>query len=168
MSTANFVSQKDFPLFVAENIYSKRCPECGCMMGEIDNKCCECGCDLADVSAEYDELGMDDLVDNLNYECKALSKDLNFFKVTVRSGYYTGVQLFVEDGDWGHGDPAELDEEECYYYYGLSQSAAQALWDKEMAIVKEGMRKIAENWGMMELACIGVFSNGEAVYSKVA
>lgn len=54
MSAPNFRTMRDFPLFVIEDQYFKRCPCCDLWMdGETET--CECGASLEDVEAEYDE-----------------------------------------------------------------------------------------------------------------
>lgn len=164
MSTPNFKTMKDFPLFVMPTPYCKVCPECGFTCGEDEDKCPECEADISDVNAGYDELADADNVNNMQTVAERLNKELDFFKVTVESGYYSGLQFFV---DSDKDSPEEMDNEDCQYYFGKCRSKAIRACNSEIRRINKWLVKQGEELGLTELICIGVFSNGEAVYSKV-
>jgi hypothetical protein len=95
---------------------------------------------------------------------KTIMEDFNdtltFHELKFYSGYYTGVQIFVEEKE----NPHELDNEDCNYYYDMCRSKAIRKYDAEVRKINKWMDKVAVQYGWQELICLGVFSNGEAVY----
>lgn len=95
---------------------------------------------------------------------KGLMEDFNetltFHELQFKSGYYTGVQIYVEEKD----NPHELDNEDCNYYYDMCRSKAIRKYDAEMRKINRWMEKIAPEYGWSKLHCVGIFSNGEAIY----
>lgn len=95
---------------------------------------------------------------------KALMEELNnsllFHEVQFESGYYTGVQLYVDEKE----NPHELDNEDCRYYYDMCRSQAIRKYDAEIRKINKWMEKVATEYGWRMLYCLGVFSNGEAIY----
>lgn len=85
---------------------------------------------------------------------------LTFHEITFESGYYDGVQLYVEEKE----NPHELDNEDCKYYYDMCRSQAIRKYDAEVRKINKWMEKVAPEYGWKELHCLGIFSNGEAVY----
>lgn len=167
MSAPNFKTQDNFSLYARENITCKFCPECGCGMGEDDDTCAECGASLEGVEVTYDE-------DGDRMECEAVESDMeranaefDFHKITLESGYFTGVQFFVEEKFNGYDKMEDMDNEDCQYYYGECRSKILSRYYAEVRKVQKAMAKIAADYGFSELICIGRFSNGEAVYEKV-
>ena len=88
------------------------------------------------------------------------NNELTFHELTFKSGYYDGVQLFVEEKD----NPHELDNEDCNYYYDMCRSKAIRKYDAEIRKINKWMDKVAVQYGWRELHCLGIFSNGEAIY----
>ena len=86
---------------------------------------------------------------------------LTFHEITFKSGYYDGVQLFVEEKE---ENPHELDNEDCRYYYDMCRSQAIRKYDAEIRKINRWMEKVATQYGWRELHCLGIFSNGEAIY----
>ena len=165
MSTANFHSMTDFPLIVAEDEYSKICPECGLANCGDADKCDDCGCDLADVESKYDDLATNDNYENMKWYAERMNDEQDFFTVSVKSGYYSGLQFYVEakyDGldNWN--------DEDAEYEFGKSLAEVKADYAAAEKIVTDGLNKAKDDLALVELACVGVFSNGEAVYRKVA
>lgn len=85
---------------------------------------------------------------------------LVFHELEFRSGYYDGVQLYVKEKD----NPYELDNEDCRYYYDMCRSKAIRKYDAEVRKINKWMDGTTVEYGWEELICLGVFSNGEAVY----
>lgn len=167
MSAPNFKTMADFPLIVAEPHYRKVCPVCG--LGNCDDAdtCEECGEDLTDVQAEYDDLAGEDDYENMSWYAKKANEEQDFYAVTVESGYYTGLQFYVTS-KYDEEDVERMDDEDCDYEFGKTK--AEALADLRAAAdsVREWLAQAKEDLGLTELSCMGVFSNGEAIYRKVA
>lgn len=96
---------------------------------------------------------------------KTLMKNLNdslfFHEVRFKSGYYDGIQLYVEEKAV---NPHELDNEDCRYYYDMCRSQAIRKYDAEIRKINKWMEKTAVEYGWRKLNCLGIFSNGEAIY----
>ena len=104
-----------------------------------------------DIAHGYD--GFKDLMEEF-------SDNLVFHKVYMKSGYYDGIQLYVEEMD----NPYELDNSDCRYYYDMCRSQAIRKYDAEIRKINRWMDNVATEYGWRELHCLGIFSNGEAVY----
>lgn len=165
MSAPNFCVMDEFPLFVVDDQYMKRCPCCGLYMDAEAEECEECGASLEDVEAEYDDFMTNDLFSMIQQDIKDNAPYLEFFEVTVQGGYYTGMQLYVEDKH--DCFPEQYDNDDCHYYFDCCRSRAIRKRAAEVRKVEKYMRKIARQYGMDEYYCGGIFSNGEAVYDKV-
>ena len=85
--------------------------------------------------------------------------------LAVQGGYYTGMQLYVEEKH--ECFPEQYDNEDCHYYFDCCRSGAIRKRASEVNQVKRFMRLIAKNCGMEEYYCSSIFSNGEAFYCKV-
>ena len=89
-----------------------------------------------------------------------LNDDLIFHELELKSGYYEGIQIFVGELE----NPHELDNEDCRYYYDMCRSQAIRKYDAEIRRINKWLEKVAVEHGWRKLHCLGVFSNGEAVY----
>lgn len=85
---------------------------------------------------------------------------LMFHEVQFKSGYYDGIQLYVEEKE----NPHKLDNDDCRYYYDMCRSKAIRKYEAEIRKINRFMNKVATQYGWKELVCLGVFSNGEAIY----
>ena len=170
MSTANFDSrQEGFPLYVHDNIYAKICPECGLWNDMEEETCCVCGEDLHDADVEYDWLREDDLCADVKRDMDEINKDLCFFEVGLASGYYVGVQFDVSFKKTYYGnelDPEEMDNEDAHYYYDCCRSVMLRKYERERRKLGKKLAELAEYHGFEEIVCVGIFSNGEAVYER--
>lgn len=165
MSTANFKTMKDFPLIIAEDTYCKVCPECKCTNAEDADECENCGADLSAVSAFADDFQREDIVGEMQRAADEINAESDFFNVSVESGYYTGVQFYVEDkGEFLD----EMDDEECQYEWGMDKDEALRRYEEDYKAVLASLQKAKENIGLTELAVMARFSNGEVMYSKIA
>jgi hypothetical protein len=104
-----------------------------------------------DIFYGYD--GFKEVMENFN-------NDLIFHKIEIKSGYYDGVQLYVDELE----NPHELDNDDCRYYYDMCRSQAIRKYDAEIRKINKWMEKVATEYGWRKLNCLGVFSNGEAIY----
>ena len=98
--------------------------------------------------------------DGFKGKMEEFNDTLTFHELQFRSGYYTGVQIYVEEKE----NPHELDNEDCHYYYDMCRSKAIRKYDAEIRKINHWMDSVATEYGWRELICLGVFSNGEAVY----
>lgn len=98
--------------------------------------------------------------DGFKGKMEEFNNTLTFHKITFESGYYSGVQLYVEEME----NPHELDNEDCHYYYDMCRSQAIRKYDAEIRKINKWMEKTAVEYGWRKLHCLGVFSNGEAIY----
>ena len=155
MGTCNFITQSDFDMYV---INFEPLSEEEQKQYEIDNHC------------EYDEeleaeWFFDDEIRNFNWllqhYLKENKRELKFCNIELRSGYYAGVQTYVSI----ENDPREMDNEDCQYYFGLCRSKAIRKLESEIKFINTKLLPyIRNNSSFEKLYCIGVFSNGEAVY----
>ena len=156
MSTPNFYNQRNFKLYVksfeamSEEEYEAEDFECYDSYEEAMEA--EREFFYEDIFEGYD--GFNELMENFN-------DTLVFHKLELRSGYYDGVQLYVEEKD----DPNELDNDDCRYYYDMCRSNAIRKYEAEIRKINKWMDKVATQYGWRELHCLGIFSNGEAIYS---
>ena len=166
MSAPNFMTMENFSLFVHDTPYCKICPECNSTCGENDDKCNECGADISDVQVVYDEILDSDIVREMEAAASKINKELDIFKVSVESGYYSGHQFFVTTEK---DSPELLTNEECkeYWAYDMCRSKAIRKYNAEIRKINKWLKKTGKEMGLVELVCLGRFSNGEAVYSIV-
>lgn len=153
MSTPNFYTQRNFNLYV--KVFEPMTEE-EYQMEELDygyEEAMEAEREFfyQDISEGYD--GFKTVMENFN-------DSLTFHNVELRGGYYDGVQLYVEEKE----SPHELDNEDCRYYYDMCRSNAIRKYDAEVRKINKWMEKTAVEYGWRKLHCLGVFSNGEAIY----
>lgn len=101
-----------------------------------------------------------DGVDGFKDVMEKLNDDLIFHSLEFKSGYYDGVQLYVKEKE----NPHYLDNEDCKYYYDMYRSQAIRKYEAEIRKINKWMEKVAVEYGWRKLHCLGVFSNGEAIY----
>lgn len=168
MSCPNFKSMDEFPLIVADNMTGKLC-ECGCMNAEDAETCEMCGASLEDVEASYDEIGMEVLATDMETWADRMNDELRFYKVSVESGYYVGLQFYVTTTcGGGYDSPEDMDNEDTQYYYGKCRSQILREFYAEQKRIVKMLRRAKEELGLDEIVCVDIFSNGEAIYEKVA
>ena len=102
-----------------------------------------------------------DGADGFKTQMEKLNELLFFHEVKFKSGYYDGVQLYVEEKAV---NPHELDNEDCRYYYDMCRSVAIRKYNAEIRKINRWMEKTAVEYGWRKLNCLGIFSNGEAIY----
>lgn len=139
MSTANFYNQKNFDLYI--KVYESN-------EGYSDF---EAQMFYDDIFNGYD--GFKEVIEKFN-------DDLTFHSLEFKSGYYDGVQLYVNTTE----NPHELDNEDCKYYFDMCRSQAIRKYNAEINKINKWMKKVAVMYGWKKLNCLGVFSSGEAIY----
>ena len=98
-----------------------------------------------------------------------LKRELQFFEVTLKDGYYCGLQFYVEEtGNMRYICVEDVDNEETRYYYDMCKSEFLRKYYSEINFInKKLLPKLAKFFSFEEYYCRGIFSNGEAVYCKV-
>lgn len=163
MSAANFCTMRDFPLF-AKDYYeeAKRCPECGAIMDADAVSCEDCGCEELEDYTYFNQFQCEDEWEGITSLMDELNRDLLFHKVEMRSGYYTGVQFYVEvDHDLADED---YSNDECHYYFDCCRSVAYRKYAAEVRKINRKLTAWGKGYGFQEYVCIARFSNGEAMY----
>ena len=114
-----------------------------------------------------------DIIDNfsetVNDILHTLKRELQFFKITLKDGYYCGLQFYVEEtGNMRYIDVENVDNEDTRYYYDMCKSEFLRKYYSEINFInKKLMPKLAKFFSFEEYYCGGIFSNGEALYYKV-
>lgn len=171
MSTPNFITQRDIPLMILDDTdYNwPVCPECGGWIKvRVDDSgtgyCTDCGKEVKvdECDTRFDDDGYCEIVRYHEGHIESFNETLTFFKVVLRDGHYRGVQTLVEC----ENDPHELDNYWCRYYWDLCRSRAIRKHEAEERRVVKYLKHL-KNEGFDELVCVGIFSNGEAVYEYV-
>lgn len=154
MSTPNFETMENFPLYVWQ---LNRMPK----QEELEEN------DMTE--QEYIEMEYSDQYENMKYTIQDLVKKnpLQFHKIEIKDGHYVGIQLYVDDENDGYGLPTDHDNESCRIIWDMCRSKAIRAYNSEVNKVKRILKKIADLTGLTEIECMGVFSNGEAIYSVV-
>lgn len=163
MATANFKTMADFPLIVKGEEYIKVCPECY-LSNSSDAEKCECGCDLSDVEAIVDECECNYIIKEMEKVAAALNDAQPFYTVSVESGYYSGVQFYVDEKYCGLKD---MDNDECRDEFDMCRSEMLRKFKVAGNTIRKGLEKAKEELGLDELICVARFSNGEAWYERV-
>ena len=172
MGTCNFNSMKNFDLWAVDGsrFYAKRCPECE--YSNDGDECELCGADLTDVLEDFDDLAEMFFYEDILADLEEVNKDLLFHEITIESGYYSGLQLYVtlshaaDHAGFTENGPEYVDNESTRYYLDLCRSAAIRKYEAEQRKVNKILAKIGRAYGMDKLAVYARFSNGETWYTK--
>lgn len=137
MSTANFKSMDNFPLYVFD-------------------------------MEDDDEWDWDDWRwfegRMIEREMEEFNESLKFHKVSLESGYYAGVQFYVEDMEKMDEYPDDYTNSECQYLFGMCRSKTFRAYHSEQNKIRKWLKKISKEYNFKELKVIGSFSNGETFY----
>lgn len=116
---------------------------------------------VIDADGDDDEFFWDDLQLDFDHELKAMP-DLIFHKLSLKSGYYSGVQILVDEIE----NPNDLDNYDCKNTFDLCKSQAVRLYNAEVERINKKILPKFKEAGFFKINCVGVFSNGEAIYAK--
>lgn len=159
MGTCNYITQSDFDLYTIE--HSKPTQE------EIENFMIETG-------EMFDEDFDCEMFYRYTYEdaellAERINKELTFYKIKIGCGYYDGIQTFVDHSHWDYYNNVEdMDNDACKYYFGMCRSKAIRKHKAEVNKINKKLLPLFEKeLGFDHIRCIGVFSNGEAIYERV-
>lgn len=104
-------------------------------------------------------------VDNILHDFK---RELQFFEITLKDGYYGGLQFYIEETEnMACLDIDNLNNEDTRYYFDMCKSEFLRKYNSEVNFInKKLLPKLAAYFGFEEYCCAGIFSNGEAIYCK--
>lgn len=163
MSTANFHTMDNFPLYVRD-FYAilGYCSSCRLIQDPSNNGCEICG-DAIEVGERYDVFEAEDTVRDLDKAMDKFNDDLMFHKLSVKPGYYSGVQFSVDEL---YDDINNLSNSDCRYEFDLCRSATLRKYDSECRKIERYLASLADEYSFELIHCLGYFSNGEALYRK--
>lgn len=143
MSTANFRTQRNFPLYCYD---------------DTDMEWWEAQDYFSGVQNDLDETNSDLIFFHIGLE----SGYYCGVQFIVNMNDYADEAGFTVDG-------AEYaDNESCRYYLDMCLSEAKRKFETERRKVIRLMESLAEAWGFEEYVCVAHFSNGEAWYEKAS
>lgn len=139
MGTCNYITQSDFDLYVMQERGDET----------------------------YEELEL--MYDEAKRLATSLNNELIFYKIRIECGYYCGLQTIIDQTDWDYyNDVEDMDNEACHYYFGMCRSKAIRKHKAEVNRINKKLLPLFEKeLGFDHIKCIGVFSNGEAIYERV-
>ena len=140
MGTCNYITQSDFDLYIIE---------------EVGNE-------------TYEELEL--IYNEAKWLATSLNNELTFYKIIITEGYYVGLQTFIQGTEWQIQTKyfEELSNEDCHYYFGMCRSKAIRKHKAEVnRINKKLLPLFKKKLGFDHIRCVGVFSNGEAIYERI-
>lgn len=175
MGTCNFYSMENFDLWAtsSNDFYAKACPACN--TGGLDGDTCEyCGADLSGIDPEYDWISAQEYTSDLENRCQEENEKLRFFEISVKSGYYDGLQLYVDltqaadNAGFTERGPEYTDNEATRDYFDMCRSKCIRAYEAEKRKVNKILAIIGGQYGMDKLGVFARFSNGETWYTKIS
>lgn len=108
---------------------------------------------------------------DMNAGLDELNSSLEWYKVKLKSGYYKGAQIYIdtkwsgidEIATWLPSKPLIWDDEECELQFGLTREETKKMIEDEKKKINTFLENL-DMYGFYKIKCLGVFSNGEAVY----
>lgn len=160
MGTCNYITQKDFDLYTTE--YSRLTQE------EIEDFIIETG-EIYDEELER-QVFYEDKYRQANRLADKINKELIFYNICIKDGYYEGFQTIIYGTNWQYSfhHIEELNNKDCQYFFGMCRSKVIRKHRAEVnRINKKLLPLFKKELGFNRIRCIGVFSNGEAIYERV-
>lgn len=167
MSTPNFETQREFDLYVTDNfvVYPYE-------LDENDEFVLD---ENGDPIVNYDA---EPYFDNHYFdECKKYTDKLNarldFFNIDFKDGYYTGIQTYInpQTSEFDALDfleyPHYYEPKELFAEFGVNSYVLKRKILAEIKhINKDLLPELAKMYFFDKIKCVGIFSNGEAIYEK--
>ena len=152
MGAANFYTQEGFDLWAADFSIP---------LYPTD----EDGEEIPD-SDPVDYLFDDEAYDEAAEKIEDANKNLRFFKLDLRAGYYAGTQIEIDDGE----APDDIYFKEYFSFedYGVNRYILRRMVDAEKRRINEEILPAFKELGFDRYTVSARFSNGETWYSKVA
>lgn len=169
MSTPNFKTQSLFDLYVTDNflIYPYE-------LDENDDFILD---DNGEPVINYD---IDPFFNHSYFnECKKytdnnLNSKLTFFTISFEDGYYSGIQTYIQPkypNDLDALDymkyPQYYDNSDLFKDFGYNTYILKRKIQAEINLINNKLLpQLKEHYFFDKICCVGIFSNGEAIYSK--
>lgn len=148
MSTGNFVTMKDFPLYAKDDeefiIRDKK----GNYLG-------------------LDNWEIEDFICYLSEELDNINSDLMFYEISLKHGYYSGIQFYVNEKYEYEDIKKWWDNSDCKSEFDLCKSNTLRKYDREFNKVNKILKRLAKKYRFENYYVSARFSNGETWYSKV-
>lgn len=159
MGTCNYITQRDFDLYVIN--YKRLTQE------EIEDFMIETG-EMFDEDFDR-EIFYNDTYREAEQLAARLNDELTFYKIIITGGYYFGIQTLIDNSDWDYYNNVEdMDNDACKYYFGMCRSKAIRKHKAEVNKINKKLLPLFEKeLGFEHIRCIGVFSNGAAIYERI-
>ena len=176
MSCPNFETQENFKLFLwdferpSDEVLNENILEIDEDITSIEDITKRMRDEYAEsiYEREYRDI-TDNFSETIDDILHTFKRELQFFKITLKNGYYCGLQFYVEEkGNMAYIDVENIENEETRYYYDMCKSEFLRKYYSEINFInKKLLPKLAKFFSFEEYYCGGIFSNGEAVYYKV-
>ena len=132
-----------------------------------------------DETGEYNDVDEYFFYQDVRADLEEINAGLLFHDISIISGYYDGLQLFVDttsDADAaGFGDDQYLfdtlrgpDNYNTRYYFDLCRSAAIRKYQAEQRKINRILAKLGRVYDFDKLGIVARFSNGETWYQKIS
>lgn len=164
MSCSNFEFMKyGLPLIVAESSAEEAGYDEMKELYESDND------EEYTIDMYYDDINFDYdfLVEDMETLAKEINDTLQFYTVEVKSGYYRGLQFTVDSENDIDPEHPWFNNEDARYWFDECRSKVLRKAKSELNKIRKWLLNLKKH-GYIELGCLGVFDNGEAVYSVVS
>ena len=167
MATANFATQEYFDLYATEGfwIYPN-------MLDDNDDYILDQnGAPVIDYDAEpyFD----DDEFQRCKEYADKLNAHLDFFNIDFESGYYNGIQTFInpQTSDFDAldflDDPTYYNKSDLFAEFGVNSYILKLKILKEIKFINEKLLpELARMFSLSKLNIVAQFSNGETMYAK--
>lgn len=113
----------------------------------------------------FDGYDFRDAVEEMELAADRMNKNLMFHNITVKEGYYTGLQFFIEPEH--ELDAYNYDNDDCHYYFDMCKSLAYRKYQAEIKRINRELKKIGKLLGMVQILQSATFSDGSAFYKVV-
>ena len=124
------------------------------------------GCQELEDYTYFDQFTAYEEWDEITNELAEFNRDLLFHKVELRSGYYTGIQFYVDvEHDLGTED---YSNDDCHYYFDCRRSVAYRKYVAEVRKINRKLTELGKQYGFQEYVCTMRFSNGEAWFEPAS
>lgn len=152
MATANFLYQDDFRLMAGEFSFP---------VYAVDEDGEEINGDPIDYETdEYSLRLAQEKIDEIN-------ASLRFYKLSLRDGYYNGVQICIDLAD-DAPDDFWIEHYFDFNEYGVNRYILRRMIQAEKKRINNKILPLFKEYGFDEYAISARFSNGETWYNKVA
>lgn len=184
MSTCNFTTQTNFDFYVWDYYLTDEEVKDFIITNDYEEPENITQSIIDDWTIEIYNKEYESTVDYFNYVLPSILKkykrELKFFDVVLKDGYYSGLQFYVEPqenlDDFFYGlDRREFEDwitdvtnDDTQYYFNECRSIIVRQIRSEINFInKKLLPKLARKLGFQGARLVGVFSNGEGVYEYV-